>query len=90
MKEWNHLFHAIRNELPYNEVERGVTASVVTSMGRMAAHTGQAITYEQMLAANQFGPGIDKLTMESNPPLMPNQDGVYPVPQPGVQKTREY
>ena len=88
--EWNHLLHAIRNELPYNEVERGVAASLVTSMGRMAAHTGQSITYEQMLAANQFGPGIDKLTMESNPPLMPNQDGVYPVPQPGVQKTREY
>ena len=88
--EWDHLIDAIRNDRPYNEVERGVAASVVTSMGRMAAHTGQAITYEQMLAANQFGPGIDKLTMESDSPLMPNDDGIYPIPEPGVKKTREY
>jgi len=88
--EWDHLLEAIKNGKDYNEVERGVAASVVTSMGRMAAHTGQAVTYDQMLAANHFGPGADKLTMESDSPLMPNKDGTYPVPEPGVKKDREY
>ncbi len=88
--EWDHLLDAIRNGKDYNEVDRGVAASVVTSMGRMAAHTGQAITYEQMLAANHFGPGVDKLTMESDSPLMPDKDGIYPVPEPGVKKKQEY
>ena len=88
--EWDHLLEAIRNGKEYNEVERGVAASVVTSMGRMAAHTGQAVTYDQMLAAKHFGPGIDKLTMESDSPMMPNKDGTYPVPEPGIKKDREY
>src|SRR6185437_2810556 len=45
--EWNDLMDAIVNDKPYNEVPRGVQASVVTSMGRMAAHTGQEISYDQ-------------------------------------------
>ena len=47
--EWDHLIAAIRNDEHYNEVKRGVEASVVTSMGRMAAHTGQEITFDDML-----------------------------------------
>ena len=50
--EWNDLVDAIRNNKPYNEVKRGVEASLVTSMGRMAAHTGQIITYDQILNAD--------------------------------------
>ena len=39
--EWDDLLDAIRNDKPYNEVKRGAEASLVASMGRMAAHTGQ-------------------------------------------------
>ena len=45
--EWNDLIDAIRNDKPYNEAKRGVEASLVTSMGRMAAHTGQMIEYRR-------------------------------------------
>ena len=87
----NALTAAIRNNTPYNEVKRGVEASVVTSMGRMAAHTGQEITFDQMLNhSHEYAPGVDKLTMDSPSPLMPNSSGKYPVPQPGVIKNREY
>ena len=44
--EWDHLLDAIVNDKPYNEVERGVAASVVTSMGRMASHVGREVTYD--------------------------------------------
>ena len=44
--EWNELVDAIRSDKPYNEVKRGVEASLVTSMGRKAAHTGQEITFD--------------------------------------------
>lgn len=47
--EWNDLVDAIRDDKPSNEVRRGVEASLVSSMGRMAAHTGREVTYEQML-----------------------------------------
>lgn len=89
--EWNDLIDAIRNDQPYNETKRGVEASLVTSLGRMAAHTGQEITYEQILNSDhEFAPGIDKLTMDSPAPLKPGPDGRYPVPLPGITKDREY
>jgi predicted dehydrogenase len=89
--EWNDLVDAIRDDKPYNEVERGVKGSLVTSLGRMAAHTGQEITYEQILNSDhEMAPGLDKLTMDSPAPLQPNAEGRYPVPEPGIVKDREY
>jgi len=89
--EWNELMAAIRNDKPYNETERGVRASLVTSLGRMAAHTGQEITYEQILNSDhEMAPGLDKLTMDSPAPLLADANGRYPVPQPGIVKDREY
>ena len=88
--EWNDLIDAIEQNKPYNEVKRGVEASVATSMGRMASHTGQEITFEQMLNSDhEFAPGIDKLTADSPAPLQPDAKGIYPVPEPG-RKRREY
>jgi predicted dehydrogenase len=89
--EWKHLLHAIRNDLPFNEVKRGVEASVVTSMGRMAAHTGQIVTFDDMLNhEHEFAPGLDKLTADSPAPLQLAATGKYPVPQPGLTVKREY
>jgi predicted dehydrogenase len=89
--EWNHLVSAIRNDKPYNEVKRGVEASLVTSMGRMAAHTGQTITYDQILNGDhEFAPSLDQLTMNSPSPVPAGPDGKYPVPQPGITTKREY
>jgi len=89
--EWDHLLAAIRNDEPYNEVERGCMASVVTSMGRMAAHTGQEITLDEMInCQHEFAPDIDKLTLDSEAPLKANKDGKYPIPLPGLVKNREY
>jgi predicted dehydrogenase len=89
--EFDDLVEAIRQDKPYNEAERGAIASLVTSMGRMAAHTGQVITYEQMLnCPHEFAPNVDKLTMDSPAPVQADKDGRYPVPQPGILKDREY
>jgi predicted dehydrogenase len=89
--EWNDLVDAIRNDKPYNEAQRGVQTSLVTSLGRMAAHTGQIVTYDQILNSDhEFAPDLDKLTLDGPAPLMPDADGKYPVPQPGVVTKREY
>ena len=89
--EWNHLVAAIRNDEQYNECERGVKASIVTSMGRMAAHTGQVITYDQMLnCEHEFAPGIEDLILDGDSPLKANDEGKYPIPYPGLVKNQEY
>jgi len=89
--EWDDLIDAIRNDIPYNEVERGAISSMISSMGRMAAHTGQIITYDQILnCEHEFAPDVDKLTNDGPAPLLLGPDGKYPVPQPGILKDREY
>lgn len=88
--EWDELILAIRHNKPYSEVKRGVMASVTSSLGRMAAHTAQEITMQQMLDCDhEFAPGLDALTEDTPAPLMPGKDGMYPKPQPGIL-TREY
>jgi hypothetical protein len=37
-----------------------------------------------------MAPDVDKLTMDSPAPLRSNAEGMYPVPQPGILKDREY
>jgi predicted dehydrogenase len=89
--EWDDLTEAIRENKPYNEVKRGAEASLVASMGRMAAHTGQLITFDQMLnCEHEFAPGVDKLVQDGPAPLQMGPDGKYPIPQPGIKKDREY
>ena len=89
--EWKDLIEAIVGDLPYNEVPRGVQASLVTSMGRMAAHTGVEITYDQMLnCPHEMAPGVADFTTAGPAPVMPDADGKYPVPQPGIILDREY
>ncbi len=89
--EWDHLIEAIRNDRHYNEARRGAEASLVTSMGRMAAHTGRVITFEGILnSEHEFAPGVDQLTMASAAPLQAGANGKYPVPQPGKVTDREF
>jgi predicted dehydrogenase len=89
--EWDHLIEAIRNDKPHNEVKRGAEASLVTSMGRMAAHTGQLVTFDDMLnCEHEFAPTVDQLTIDGPAPVQPNAQGKYPVPMPGINTRKEY
>ncbi len=89
--EWDDLIDAIKKNEDYNEFDRGLMASLVTSMGRMAAHTGRIITLDEMMEHDhEFAPNADKLTFGSNAPLKKGPDGKYPVPMPGFVRNREY
>ncbi len=89
--EWDHLMEAIRSDKPYNEVKRGAEASLITSMGRMAAHTGQTITRDQIFNCDhEFAPTVAKLTASGPAPLVADASGKYSIPQPGIKTTREF
>lgn len=89
--EWEHLIDAIRTDRPHNEVKRGAEASLVTAMGRMAAHTGQVITFDDMLnCEHELAPDVDKLVLGGEAPIKANAEGKYPIPLPGIVTDREY
>lgn len=89
--EWDSLVAAIVEDRPYNEVDSGVQTSLVTAMGRMAAHTGEEITYEEILnGEHEFAPDVANMDFSSPAPVLPDENGVYPVPMPGMKGRREY
>ena len=79
------LFDAIRKDTPYNETERCAYAAMTGILGRMAAETGQMISWDEAMASNvELAPGLDAYTMQSQPPVQPKADGSYPIAMPGV------
>ena len=60
-------------------------------MGRMAAHTGREVTFDQMLnCSHEFAPGIAQLTPDGPAPIIPDATGHYALPEPGKKIDREY
>ena len=90
--EWDDLIDAIRKDKPYNEVKRGAEASLVTSMGRMAAHTGQVVTFDEMLNCDaRVRPGRRQADDGPAPRrCRPTPTASIPCPQPGIKRDREY
>jgi predicted dehydrogenase len=86
-KEWQVLLDAIRHDNPHNEARRAGQANIAGLMGRMAAHTGQYITWDQALKSDfQFVKDIDNMTFDTEAPIHEGPDGIYPAPQPGITK----
>ena len=83
--EWNVLIDAIRNDKPHNEAKRAAESNLADIMSRAAIHSGKIVTWDEAMASHfQFCPHIDQMTDDSPPPVIPDEQGRYPVPQPGV------
>jgi predicted dehydrogenase len=82
--EWDNLLDAIRQDKPHNEAKRAAYSNLADLMGRAAVHMGKLITWDQMMNSEfQFCPNLDSLTPDSEPPIVANAEGYYPVPVPG-------
>ena len=85
--EWQLLLDAIRKDTPHNEARRAGEAQIAGLMGRIATHTGQYITWDQVMNSEfQFVEDIDNLTFDTTAPIHEGPDGIYPAPQPGLTK----
>ena len=79
------LFDAIRNDRPYNEVERSAKSCMTAIMGRMAVESGKLITWEDALNSNvQLAPGLEQIrSIEGAALAQPDTNGKYPIAMPG-------
>ncbi len=84
-EEHHDLFAALRRgEIP-NEGEYGAMSTMTAILGRMASYSGQVITMEDALASQLVESPVDQLTsFEDTPPVTPDENGLYPIPVPGV------
>ena len=81
--EHDKLFKSIRDGNVINDGEYGAKSTLTAIMGRMATYTGQEIKWNQIMESDQnLVP--DNLDWSSTPPVIPNSEGKYPIPIPGV------
>jgi len=83
--EHDELFDAIRNKKMITDAENGAKSTLTAIMGRMATYSGQPISWEQALN-NQEVLVPENLTWDSQAPTLPDADGNYKIPTPGVTK----
>lgn len=86
--EHDMLFDAIRQDKPYNEAERCAYAAMAGILGRMAAESGQTVTWDEALNSNlSLAPDLEKIASLDDPaPVQPDAEGRYPVAMPGFTK----
>ncbi len=82
--EWDELIESIRTDRPHNEIKRAVYSDLTSLMGRAACHTGQEVTWDQIMNSRfQFCDYLDSLYYDSPPPVKADEDGQFPFPIPG-------
>ncbi len=84
--EHDELFAAIAGgEYAYADAENGANATMTAILGRMATYSGQVIEWDEALAS-----GRDLMpatyAWDADPPVLPDANGYYPIPEPGVTK----
>ena len=73
------LVAAIRNDQKYNEGWYGATSSMTAVLGRMATYSGNLVKWDDAVAK---GPSLmpEKYAFDADPPVLPDVDGDYPMP----------
>ncbi len=85
--EINRLMKMIREDLPSEDVDSCIKSVGTGIMGRMAMESGQEVTWDAMWNSTyEMCPNIDDLTVDSDAPTMPDADGNYAIPMPGITK----
>jgi predicted dehydrogenase len=84
--EHDELFAAIaKGEYKFADTENGAKSTMTSIMGRMATYSGQLIEWDKAINS-----GIDimpkKFDWNALPPVLPDDDGYYPVAVPGKTK----
>jgi len=83
--EHDDLFAALEEGRPYNEGDYGITSTMTAILGRMAAHSGQVVKWDEaMKSETDLGP--ERYDWDAELPLKPGPDGMYACAMPGKSK----
>jgi len=78
------LIDAIRNDKPHNEARHAALSNLAGIMARAAIHSGKLATWDEAMASEfQWCDDVDTMTDDSPPPVLPDEEGYYPVPNAG-------
>jgi predicted dehydrogenase len=84
--EHDELFAAIaKGEYKFADAEWGAKSTMTSILGRLATYTGQVVEWDKALNS-PLNLQPQSYDFNAPPPILPNAEGYYPVPTPGVTK----
>jgi hypothetical protein len=79
------MFAAMKQGSPINDSVSMARSTMLAILGRMATHGGQRVTWDEAFRSDLvLAP--KSYEWDAEPPVLPDSDGNYPVPMPGVTK----
>ena len=87
-QEHNELFAAIKaGEYRMDDTQNGAEATMSAILGRMASYSGQVMSWDEAMALDHsLVPELH--SFDDIPPVVPDKNGNYPVPTPGITTYR--
>jgi len=85
--EHDELHAAIRNDTPKNDAYYGATSSFSSVLGRLATYSGKTWNYDDAIKLD-YRLMPENPTWETTPPVMPDDNGTYPLPMPATFRIR--
>ena len=83
-QEHHDLFRDLTAGVIPNEGDYGALSTMTAILGRMATYTGRRISWEEAFKSELSLCDVDGLmSFESPAPVLPDDDGWYPIPVPG-------
>ncbi len=83
--EHDDLFASIRSGNPINEAEAGAKSSMTAILGRMCTYSGKEISWDTAIQS-QINLLPDEFSFTATPKSLPDANGMYAVPLPGLTK----
>ena len=77
------LFDSIRVGVPLNNGDYMAGSTMLGTLGQMVCYTGKQITWEEAMSS-QYTLGPAEVSFDTEPPVKPDGNGIYPVAMPGV------
>jgi len=81
----NAFINAIKTGVPINCGDFMTRSTMASILGQIVAFQGNAVTYDEAYNANFVFGGVkpEDVTMDMEPPTLPDETGNYPIPIPG-------
>jgi myo-inositol 2-dehydrogenase / D-chiro-inositol 1-dehydrogenase len=83
--EHDDLFASIRAGNPINEAEAGAKSSLTAILGRMCTYSGKVVTWDQAMQS-PYNLAPEAFSFEATPKSLPDADGLYQLPVPGLTR----
>jgi myo-inositol 2-dehydrogenase/D-chiro-inositol 1-dehydrogenase len=86
-QEHHDLFAVLRKGGRPNEAEYGALSTMTSIFGRLATYSGEMLNWDECLNSELVISPVDSLTdFNATPPVLPDEQGNYPVAMPGITK----